>query len=907
MVSEVSGVVGDAAQSDAGAESDSSKSSGSSSSSQSRRTSKTTATTRTRASENVGSRKKVMKGASKPGGKAAAKAKSRKGKRQCQGCFKWFDVNAFAAGSIFCPADKKGRDNLYNQAKRQDQLEWFNSQMAIVDKRKKLLSKYHELCPRRETGKRPPMPDILTFKELFESSSEMHRGSEGKMMSMREYLHFKMKPKNGGWSADKAKRRFEKLIKDEDSIVDADNEDSDDPDNKDRLWVKTADKIDFKNVHKRAKQMELADKTIKKVDSAQLDKAFKRLNENHETNLPASASSMQELARTMSRSATFAQNAFANQNMELGKVRDLVPASEEEEEESEEEEEKKKKDRKEKKEKKEKDESAGAASDSDASVATRRTFKKDRKDKKDKKEKKEKDKKEKKHKKDPEKKDPWFDKDDFISKQVRTMVDWVDSTRRMFTEVIQTYTDSISEASSRCVLGHVANEEAIATNRIAACRLVVGSVAADSSGSAHLGSLASLIAHYKDPTRGAASTGDRQPRSRLGNAPPCRSFEDLKTLTWFEEQAQLFHNYDSKSEMVDFAKTFKPSKDAVNELKNNTRSFLVKFKQVITNAIKIHGVDSSKERTPKKADAGLELFCDACVKCMRTLRPMALPYVVKVATEHEPVIIKLCSNRTEFFEADGALVKDVDLFETKFEKARKQKGADATAAAQGKKLSTKETLKAVHTAERSVRLSRQVAQTAADQFLVTLESQEKGFQLQSTQSDLWDPDIIEQNESQIFGVAKRYEGAFIEKGGLACLRFTVAGTRTVVMADAADFARWCQRKEKGKPAMSPKEAKSAFMNMDVAAVKAYGQDHRIFAAEVGPGEALWTPPSMLVAHVRLQIPIIFNQTVSMQCEELCFRLDKTSFLSIGEERLISSRMISSRALDFEQNDFEQNA
>ena len=78
----------------------------------------------------------------------------KKGMRQCQGCFKYFKLEEFPNGSIFCNPDKRAIKNLKHAAERQGHSEWLEAQLKCPHKRKKLLMKYHEHCPTPLDGKK---------------------------------------------------------------------------------------------------------------------------------------------------------------------------------------------------------------------------------------------------------------------------------------------------------------------------------------------------------------------------------------------------------------------------------------------------------------------------------------------------------------------------------------------------------------------------------------------------------------------------------------------------------------------------------------------------------------------------------------------------------------------------------
>ena len=62
--------------------------------------------------------------------KGRGKGTGVKGQKQCQGCFKYFRIEEFPPGSVYCSKDKKAINNLTRAAQAQGQTTWFTEQLA---------------------------------------------------------------------------------------------------------------------------------------------------------------------------------------------------------------------------------------------------------------------------------------------------------------------------------------------------------------------------------------------------------------------------------------------------------------------------------------------------------------------------------------------------------------------------------------------------------------------------------------------------------------------------------------------------------------------------------------------------------------------------------------------------------
>ena len=216
--------------------------------------------------------------------------KGSKGQRQCQGCMKWMSVEEFPLGSVYCHPDKKAIQNMRNMAIREDMMDWYEEQMASLDKRKVLLQKFHEKTQKLladRDSKKTKLPKLLQLQEAVKTSTDTTKSALGRMMWRGEYMAFRAKRKNGGWSEIQASAHFDILIdkrKSPTALVDQLHEDPMNPDvEKTRVWVKTADQIAYNDKEERSKSYLLNEREIKKATQADIDRAYAKVHENFES------------------------------------------------------------------------------------------------------------------------------------------------------------------------------------------------------------------------------------------------------------------------------------------------------------------------------------------------------------------------------------------------------------------------------------------------------------------------------------------------------------------------------------------------------------------------------------------------------------------------------------------------
>ena len=145
-----------------------------------------------------------------------------------------FPITDFALGCNYCPKDKKAYNNLYNAAKKQKEMPWFEEQMADPKKRKALFKAYHARCPEKASKKRETFYIAQYREEIRLTESHIH-DEIGRMMNIAAYTDWAMLPANGGKSAIEADMEFKRMMAEEDAVTDDEGGEK----YPKRVWVKT--------------------------------------------------------------------------------------------------------------------------------------------------------------------------------------------------------------------------------------------------------------------------------------------------------------------------------------------------------------------------------------------------------------------------------------------------------------------------------------------------------------------------------------------------------------------------------------------------------------------------------------------------------------------------------------------
>ena len=147
--------------------------------------------------------------------------------RDCQGCFRWFAVAQFPYGTIYCAEDKKAIGNLYNAAKRQGQLDWYQKEISTKAGIKRLVNNYHDQCPEPKVGKSRKSFSISVYREVTRTQHAVILDDCGELMNRPTYIAHKGKAKYGGLNAEVAGKKWDDLERSAD-ICDFEAETDDD-------------------------------------------------------------------------------------------------------------------------------------------------------------------------------------------------------------------------------------------------------------------------------------------------------------------------------------------------------------------------------------------------------------------------------------------------------------------------------------------------------------------------------------------------------------------------------------------------------------------------------------------------------------------------------------------------------
>ena len=90
---------------------------------------------------------------------------------------------------MFEPKCKRARDNMFNSAKNNGEMDWFEEQITSSGKRKELFVRYDKLCPEDSTKKRKPC-NILKLKPLCRTVNAVRNKKHGVMMWIGRFTHW---------------------------------------------------------------------------------------------------------------------------------------------------------------------------------------------------------------------------------------------------------------------------------------------------------------------------------------------------------------------------------------------------------------------------------------------------------------------------------------------------------------------------------------------------------------------------------------------------------------------------------------------------------------------------------------------------------------------------------------------
>ena len=430
-------------------------------------------------------------------GKAAAKAKS-----QCMGCGKVFPKSAMA-NLRYCFDDKKVTDRIYHAASAQGQTEWVSDQLSTLEGSVRLCSTYKSRFPEWKQSKTPTKGFVTQYREMIRAETSVVHSGDGIMVDENRYCLEMAKPERGGMSAKSAAAEFQRLLADPSIIRDKHQ-------GRDRIRLQLDDHVAFENKYSRLKEILTTSTAKKDISDQERETLLGKVMSEHNT-FAGSNVDMHAIAQSMALGAGKAASAFDANMMKIGDVAQSLkedvqhtpektkpndPGHEDEE---------------------------AAAGEEEAEPS--------------------------------EKEEKWLDVDREITKHTRTMNAWIQEAAAKCLKSWEALRDLEIDEKTKEVESQVAHDLEVASGKRRALGHVLGFDCSDGACVSPPRELSQEIASQRmkqyiadckaradmpkpspvkgeaaNPTASAASAaGDR---ARLGQAAPCKSYQDLITGTW---------------------------------------------------------------------------------------------------------------------------------------------------------------------------------------------------------------------------------------------------------------------------------------------------------------------------------------------------------------------------------------
>lgn len=721
-----------------------------------------------------------------------------KGKRQCQGCQKLFDAKAFPVNSIYCTADKKAVDNLYRAVGRQSETDWWFKVKNDPLKFKVLLQEYHARCPEPAAGskQRRKPPVILQFKEIVRSVTSTINDDVGEMMHQEAFVHWAMKPKNLGLSMDDARRKFEELRTAANAITDELGPHH----SKKRVRVQVKTQVTFRNAVEKEKQYALEDKAKKDASEEDCNKALQRLFKNHEEIGNSGGTTLTEMAGLMAKSAE--DQKFAGQSMMLTDVKDLLPESGEEDNPEEE------------NGGQDDDDLFGDSVDGSAtgsSVKRKGGLGSDEGGKKGQK---------------------WLCIDDAIATGLRSFSKFMDTTHanlKAAREEAQSTLDACKDAS---IAKQVVNEKAILETRSVALALVMDGPTPE---------LTAFITKVKEAqdarlqaskVLGCGASSAEAGRARLGTSPPCKSYQDLVTVSRLEPYREQLHNCTTKEEIVATMKEFKDKAKSLLELCTMvkaavrlTKACIVANKKALETACKQQVKQDKVASKSKSANAGQEIAplwdygpsvakeipACTCEQFKSDTFECAVPTIISCKVDGDGAV--------PLFDKKGPICAKGDSFQAKFRKSSmySEKGRGQRP------------------------LSSELGKTITG-FITKFIPESKRIDLSTC------PERLQHDfkDASVFGIAKNSEHIATEIHYASAFRLTLKGSRAVVMFPFMELVGLmsaagltCE--------FTPSRMLDFGKKMSKASLDTLAEGGRLYHGTIGHGDIVFVPAGWVVA------------------------------------------------------------
>ena len=476
-----------------------------------------------------GSGKSGKKPVIKAQGKAAAKAKS-----QCMGCGKVFPKSAMA-NLRYCLDDKKVTDRIYHAASAQGQTEWVSDQLSTLEGSMRLCNTYKARFPEWKQSKTPTKGFVTQYREMIRAETSVVHSGDGIMVDENRYCLEMAKPERGGMSAKSAAAEFQRLLADPSIIRDKHQ-------GRDRIRLQLDDHVAFENKYSRLKEILTTSTAKKDISEQERETLLGKVMSEHNT-FAGSNVDMHPMAQSMALGAGKSASAFDANLMKIG---DIVQSLKEEVLHTPE---------KKKPTNPYQDDDEAGAGDEEAPEPS-------------------------------EKEEKWLDVDREITKHTRTMNAWIQEAATKCLKSWEALRDLEMDDKTKEVEMQVAHDLEVASGKRRALGHVLGFDCSDSAPVSPPSELSQELASQRmkqyiadckaradmpkaspvkgeagNPTASAASAaGDR---ARLGQAAPCKSYQDLITLQEAKDMVSKFMGCSSRDEFKGCARALQTHQESL--------------------------------------------------------------------------------------------------------------------------------------------------------------------------------------------------------------------------------------------------------------------------------------------------------------------------------------------------------